>query len=326
MSDWSSQSVLITGGLGFIGSNLAHRLVSQGADVTLYDCSLPGHGSNPANVEGIRDEVTIVEADVRDASNLIPQVKDSDVIYHCAAQNNRTNARNDPHMDMEINCGGMINVLEGAKSAETSPHVVFVSTLAVIGKAESVPVTEATKSNPVGVYGANKRAAEQYCQIYNLVDGIPTTVCRPANVYGPRAPVDVGYGIQTTFIATALRDELVTVFEPGDIERDFIHIDDVVSALISVANDDRAVGETYLIGGGQGTSLKEFADTVVDIAGSGEVGLVPWPDDWDSIKRGSVYTDPSKLQAEFGWEPTVGLSRGLEETISFYRTHDEQYM
>lgn len=325
MSDWTTRRVLITGGLGFIGSNLAHRLVEKGADVTLLDNGLEGHGSNPANVESIRDDVTVVDADVRDESTVASHVDGTDVVYHCAAQNDRNRARENPHMDIAINCGGTINVLQAAESADPSPRVVFVSTLAVLGKPRSLPITESTPANPVAIYGANKRTAEHYCRIYNLINDVPTSVCRPANVYGQRAPVDVGYGIQTSFIATALRDEPITVFEPGDIQRDFVHVDDVVTALELIGTDDSAIGETYVVGTGEGTTLKSLATRIVDIAGTGEVKLVPWPDDWENIKRGDVYTDPSKIRAELDWEPTVALDAGLESTIQFYRDHRDQY-
>lgn len=326
MTKWSSKQVLITGGLGFVGSNLAHRLVAEGADVTVYDVCLENHGGTLTNVAGIHDDITVVKADVRDGSELAPHVRESDIVYHCAAQNSRTTAQEEPHTDVDINCKGILNVLQAAERAETPPHVVFVSTLAVIGKPPSLPVTESTPANPVDVYGANKRAAEQYCRIYDLTTDVSTSVCRPANVYGPRAPVDVSYGIQTTFIATALRDESITVFEPGDIQRDLIHVDDLVSALQRIGGENRAAGELYVLGRGEATTLKQLADEIVDLAGTGSVELVPWPDDWDSIKRGDVYTDPTKIRDEFGWEPAIDLESGLEATIQFYRDHREEYM
>lgn len=325
MAGWDSRRVLVTGGLGFIGSNLAHRLVERGAEVTLLDNRLEGHGSNPANVAGIRDDVMVVDEDVRDASAVASHVEDADVVYHCAAQNDRNRAREAPNVDVAINCGGTINVLQAAEAADPSPRVVFVSTLAVVGKPPELPVTESTPADPVAIYGANKRTAEDYCRIYHLINDVPTTVCRPANVYGPRAPVDVGYGIQTIFIATALRDESLTVFEPGDVQRDLVHVDDVVAALDRIGTADRAVGETYVVGTGEGTTLKSLATRIVDLAGTGDVDMVPWPEDWEEIKRGDVYTDPSKLREELGWTPTISLDAGLKATIQFYRDHRDEY-
>ena len=325
MDDWESRRVLVTGGLGCVGSSLAHRLVAAGADVTLLDARLPHLGSNPANVDGIRDDVTVVEGDVRDAGLVAGHVDGSDVVYHCAAQNDRGYARDHPDEDVDINAKGTLNVLDAAAGHEDPPRVVFTSSLAVYGHVEDPPVDEVTPADPMDLYGAHKVASEHYCDIYTALDDVPTTVARLANVYGPRAAVDKGYGVQAIFPAQAVRDEAITVFEPGDAVRDLVHVDDVVAALELLGTDDRALGETYVLGSGDPTTLLELAETSVDVAGSGEVELVPWPEEWATLDRGDVYTDPSKLR-ELGWEPTVELREGLRETVAFYREHREAYL
>jgi len=326
MTAWSSRNVLITGGLGFVGSNLAHRLVEEGASVTLLDASLPHLGSNPTNVEGIRSAVTVDESDVRDRDAVEKRVENADVVYHCAAQNDRSHARNHPRTDVDINARGTVNVLEAARSVETPPRVVYTSSLAVYGRVSDPPVDESTPVDPIDLYGANKRASEHYCGIYTRIEDVPTVVCRLPNVYGPRAAPDKGYGIQATFPAMAVRGETLTVFEPGTTQRDLLYVGDAVDALEMLGTDDRAIGETYVLGSGEPTTLAELARASVEIAGSGEVEMVPWPAEWKTLSRGDVYTDPSKIVETLGWHPTVGLEEGLTETIDFYREHEAAYL
>lgn len=326
MSDWESRDVLITGGLGCVGSTLAHRLVAAGADVTLLDARLSHLGSNPANVEGIRNEVTVVEADVREASVVERHVEEADVVYHCAAQNDRTYARANPQTDVAINCTGTVNVLEAAKSCDPTPRVVYTSSLAVYGRGVDGQVDESTPVQPTDIYGTNKVASEGYCRTYRMADDVPTTVCRLANVYGPRASTDKGFAITGNFIAAAIRDEVLTVFEPGTMQRDLVHVDDVAAALDCAGRDDRAIGETYVVGSGVPTTIGDIARSAVEVAGTGSVELVPWPDDWTKIKRGDSYTDPSKIRDHLGWEPTVDLESGIADTVEFYRAHREAYL
>ncbi|MEF8884333.1 MAG: NAD(P)-dependent oxidoreductase [Haloarculaceae archaeon] len=326
MSDWESQGVLITGGLGCVGSTLAHRLVANGADVTLLDARLPHLGSNPANVEGIRDEVTVVEADVREESVVASHVTDADVVYHCAAQNDRTYARANPQTDVAINCTGTVNVLEAAKSCDPAPRVVYTSSMAVYGRGVDGRVDESTPVQPTDIYGTNKVASEGYCRTYRTADDVPTTVCRLANVYGPRASTDKSFAVTGNFIAAAIRDEVLTVFEPGTMQRDLVHVDDVAAALDRAGRDDRAIGETYVVGSGVPTTIGDIARTAVEVTGTGTVELVPWPEDWKKIKRGDSYTDPSKIRTHLDWEPTVDLEAGVADAVEFYRDHSEAYL
>jgi len=327
MTDWHSRRVLVTGGLGFVGSNVANRLVELGADVTVLDAELPKMGSNRANVADVRDEITVVEADVRDEEAVRAHVRESDVVYHCAAQLSRLVANEEPGTDVDINCKGVVNVLEAAADAEPAPHVVFTSSLAVFGRPASVPVDESTEIRPIDMYGANKRAGEHYCRIYWEMEDVPTTVVRPANVYGPRAPLSVdGYGVQNQFVASALRDETLTVFEPGTTLRDYVYVGDATDALVELAGAEQTFGEEYVLGRGEGTTLEELAEAAVEAAGAGEVEMVPWPEEWDEVSRGDVVTDPSKLETDVDWQPTVDLETGLRETVAFYRSRKDDYL
>jgi len=326
MTDWKGRHVLITGGLGFIGSNLAHRLVKHGTDVTLLDALLPHLGGKRANVADIAEQVRIVEGDLRDESLVADLVADSDVVYHCAAQNDRAHAGREPQMDVDINAKGTVNILDAAASADPAPRVVYTSSLAVYGRPESNPVDESTPARPMDLYGANKRASEHYCRIYYEQEGVPTTVCRLANGYGPRAPIEKGYGVQGTFVAKALRGETIEVFEPGDMIRDIVYIEDIVDALETLGTNDAVLGEEFVLGSGDPTELLDLAETVVDVAGTGAAELVPWPPEWTKIDRGDVYCDPSKLESTIDWQPRTDLETGLRETIEFYRANRETYL
>ncbi|MXR19073.1 NAD-dependent epimerase/dehydratase family protein [Halobacterium bonnevillei] len=324
---WENTNVLITGGLGFIGSTLAHDLAELDASVTLLDAKLEDYGANPANVDTIRDNVTIVEADLRDVKDVAPYVTQSDVVFHLAAQLSRTVSNENPATDAEINCQGFLNVLSVAKSATDSPRIVFTSSQAVVGRPASLPFDETTQAAPLDVYGANKRAGELYCNLYYESHGVPTVAVRLTNVYGPRAQLsNPNYGVINNFIAAALRDETLTVFEPGTMKRDFVYVRDITRGLRCLGFEQRAVGERYTLGTGDATTIYDLAEAIVDTAGSGSVKLVPWPDDWESIQVGDLRSDPSKMCDHFDWEPETDLTEGLVETIDYYRDNLEAYL
>jgi len=326
MTSWENTDVLITGGLGFIGSNLAYDLVERGASVTLIDANLDDYGANSANIAGIRDAVKVVEADVRDAEVVSSHVTDSDVVFHLAAQLSRTVSNEDPATDAAINCEGLLNVLSAAEARAEPPRVVFTSSQAVVGRPPSLPFDETTRAAPLDVYGANKRAGELYCDLYHESKNVPTVAVRLTNVYGPRAQLsNPNYGVINNFIAAALRDETLTVFEPGTIKRDFVYVRDVARGLRYLGAEQRAVGERYTLGTGTATTIHELAETIVETANVGSVKLVPWPEDWESIQVGDLRSNPSKIRNHLGWESEITLDDGLVKTIEYYRDHRQAY-
>lgn len=322
MDSWEARRVLITGGLGFVGSNLARRMLNEGAEVTLLDTV---RDEKLRTVEDIRTDVDIVDADVRDEELVDEYVSDADVVYHLAAKSSRPAANENPRQNLEINCGGPLNVLESAANCEPSPRVVYVSSLATLGNVEGT-IDETTEPKPVDMYGIHKRTVEDYCRLYTRLKGVPTTAVRPANLYGPRAPLyETGYGIINQWVGEALREEKLTVFEPADL-RDFLFISDMVDALTHVGSDERATGEVYVLGTGHSRTMKEAAELVIDIAGGGSIESVPWTETWEGIRRGDVVLDPSKIDDQLGWSTSVGLEEGLERTIDFYQTHSDRYL
>jgi len=324
---WRSKDVLITGGLGFIGSNLAHALTDEGANVTILDAGLPEYGANAENIRSIQDEVRLIEGDIRDSDALSRCSDGIDIIYHCAAQLSRPISLEEPIRDVEINCAGLINVLEAAATQSNTPKVVFLSSQAVVGKPQIIPVDEETRAQPVDIYGANKRVGEHYCRIYHQVKDVPTVVVRLSNVYGPRAQLsNPNYGVINRFISLALRGKSLEVFEPGTMLRDFVFVDDVVRAIRLVGRSDESDGERYMVASGTTTSIKKLAEIIASETGRGEVEIAPWPEDWDRIRIGDVRCDASKITDDLGWKPEMSIRPGIRETISYYQTHSEHYL
>ena len=322
MNCWNSQNVLITGGLGFTGSNLAGQLVDQGADVTILD--IVRSKDKLHSIRHIRDEVRVIDSDIRNSETVESAVRGMDVVYHLASKSSRHEANENPRQNLEINCRGPLNVLESAAACDDPPHVIYASSLAVVGNV-SETIDESTVPNPVDIYGINKGAVENYCQLYTRIKDVPTTAVRPANLYGPHAPLHAtGYGIINQFVGEALRDESLSVFEPSDT-REFLYIEDMVDALTRIAGDQTAFGECYILSTGQPITMKQVAEMVVDIAGSGSIDLVSWTESWEKIRRGDVSTDPSKSETELGWTPDVSLEEGLQRTFEFYRENDHYF-
>lgn len=320
MDKWNATNVLITGGLGFTGSNLASQLVDQGANVTILD--IVRSEEKLHSIRHIRDDVRVIDSDIRDTETVEYAVQDTDVVYHLASKTSRHAANENPRENLEINCRGPLNILESATACDDPPHVIYASSLAVVGNV-SETIDESTVPNPVDAYGINKGAIEKYCQLYTRIKDVPTTAVRPANLYGPHAPLyATGYGVINQFVGQALRDETLTVFEPSDT-REFLYIDDMVDALTRIATDETAFGECYVLSTGRAMTMKRAAEMVVEIAGSGSIDLVEWTDAWKEIRRGDVSTDPSKIESELGWTTDVSLEEGLEHTFEFYRENDQ---
>lgn len=316
---------VVTGGLGFVGSNLARELLDRGADVTVLDARLEGYGANERNLAGVADAVTVETVDVRDAAAVRGSVERADYVFHLAAQLSRPTSMDEPRTDLRINCEGTLNVLEAARGAADPPAVVFASSQAVYGRPESLPVTERTPPNPVDVYGTNKLAGEHYADLYRETHGLDTTVVRLTNVYGPRAQLhNPNYGVVQRFLRLALCDEPLTVFEPGTMQRDLLYVDDAVAGILSACRTGEH--DLYLVASGESVSIEGLAERIVSVAGSGRVEMVEWPDEWDGIRVGDLRADPTRLRRDTGWTATTPLRDGLAETVAFYRRHRDAYL
>lgn len=320
------RGVLVTGGLGFIGSTLAHRLVDLGARVTLLDSLVPEYGGNLFNIEGIRDRVEYHISDVRDPHAMRHHVRGHDVLFNLAGQTSHLDSMREPETDLEINCKAQLSILETCRQVNPAIRVVFAGTRQIYGKPDYLPVDEAHPIRPVDVNGINKTAGEWYHLLYHATYGIPCSVLRLTNTYGPRMRAR---DARQTFLGVWLRllveGRPIQVFGDGRQRRDLNYVNDVVEALLLTAATPEAVGKVYNLGGDEVVSLRELAELLVEVNGAGCFELVPFPDDLKKIDVGDYYGDFRRIEAGLGWRPRVGLRDGLRQTLEFYRRHGAQY-
>lgn len=322
------ESALITGGLGFIGSNIAHRLVSLGAHVTVYDACLDPYGWNFANIREIKDSVKFIKGDTRDIELLKEHVRDKDFVFDCAAQVSHNLSIKKPFLDVDINCRGALNVLEAVRHCGGKAKVVYAGTRGELGRLERTPADETHPTNPVDINGINKLAAEKYNLLYNKIYGIRTTSIRINNTYGPRSQMrNDDYGIVNWFIRRALLGEEIVMHGEGNQTRDFNYVDDVVDAMVLAAQSDKADGEVFLLGSGKETKFADVLKLIIEITGSGSrIRRIPRPKEREAIEIGNFLVSFDKIRSTLGWNPKVSLEDGISKTVEFYRQRIGEYV
>jgi nucleoside-diphosphate-sugar epimerase len=318
--------VLITGGLGFIGSNLAIRLVELGADVLVVDSLIPEYGGNLFNIKEVEDKVKVNISDVRDPYSMKYLVKGRDFLFNLAGQTSHMDSMIDPFTDLEINARAQLSILEVCRHYNPQIKIVFTSTRQIYGRPQYLPVDEKHPLRPVDINGVNKLAGEWYHILYHDVYGIRTSVLRLTNTYGPRMRIK---DARQTFLGIWIR--LIVEGKPfevwdGDQLRDFTYVDDCVDALLLVASDERAYGKIYNLGGREVVSLKQLAEMLVKINGGGEYIIKEFPADRKKIDIGDFYADYSLIKSELGWEPKVPLEEGLKRTLEYYKKYLKYYI
>lgn len=317
---------LITGGLGFIGSNLAHRLVALGARVTVADSLIPAYGGNLFNIAGIRDRLHLSITDVRDPHAMGVLVRGQDYIFNLAGQIGHLESMDDPQTDLRINTEGPLTVLESCRRSNPQAKVVYASTRQVYGKPQYLPVNESHPLQPIDCNAVSNVAAEHYHRLYYAVHGVRTVCLRLTNTYGPRQMMKDTLG-RYAFIYFWVRriiDGQPLQIMGGHQVRDFTYVDDCVTALLLAAGASQADGEVYNLGG-EAVSLGDLARLLTEVAGGGRSEIVPLPAERRAIDPGKVYLSYEKIRRELGWEPAVGLADGLARTIDFYRRHRGRY-
>ncbi len=319
--------VLVTGGLGFIGSHLSKRLVELGADVTIVDSLIPEYGGNPYNVHDIADRVHINYSDIRDPWSIRYLVSGQDYIFNLAGQVSHLDSMEDPETDLDINCKSQLSLLEALRENNPEARIVFAASRQQYGRPRSLPVTENHPLVPVDVNGINLVAGESYHLLYHDVYGIRATSLRLTNTYGPHLLMKHGrQGFITVFIRLALEGKPIIVFGDGSQLRDFTYVTDAVHAFLAAGVTDSTHGHALNVGGDEPVPLLEVARLCQELAGAGgTVETAPWPEERKKIDIGSIYVDHSRLSQETGWEPTVGLREGLAETFAFYREQGGHY-
>ena len=324
---YKGRRVLVTGGLGFIGSNLARALVTLDADVLIVDALVPDSGGDLFNVADILDRVTVNISDVRNEAITNVLVADREIIFNLAGQVSHIDSMRDPYTDLEINCRAQLSMLESCRKFNPNVRVVYAGTRQVYGKPDRLPVDERHLVRPVDVNGVNKAAGENYHLLYNNVFDLRACSLRLTNVYGPRQLVKHNrQGFIGWFIRLAVEGREIPIYGDGSQLRDFIHVDDAVDAFLRAGASANCDGEVFNVGGEAPIAHVDLVTLLIATAGGGEIRFVEWPADKKRIDIGSFYSDSSKFRSATGWRPTVGLQEGLERTVAFYRQHLAHYV
>jgi len=318
--------VLVTGGLGFIGSALARRLIEIGARVTLVDSLIPEYGGNPFNIQDIRDRVTVDLTDVRNAAAMSSLIKKRQFLFNLAGQTSHLDSMTDPVTDLNINAAAQLHILEACRLHNRDLKIVFASTRQVYGRPQYLPVDENHPINPIDVNGINKLAGEWYHLLYNDVYKIRACALRLTNTYGPGMRVkDARQTFLGIWIRRLIGQKSIQVFGNGKQRRDFNFVTDVVDALLRVAASDAANGQVFNLGHSECVSLKKLATLLVNLNGGGNYELIPFPDDRKAIDIGDYYGDFRKIDKALGWQPKVTLEQGLKQTLEYYRANHARY-
>jgi UDP-glucose 4-epimerase len=325
-AEFEGKHVLVTGGLGFIGSNLARELVPAGADVLLVDSLAPNYGGNCFNIDGIEDRVQVRVADIREQEVLPELIRGRDVVFNLAGQTSHLDSMRDPFTDLESNCHTQLALLEVCRAHNPEATVVFAGTRQVYGRPQYLPVDERHPVVPIDVNGINKAAGEWYHLVYAQVYGMRVSVLRLTNTYGPRMRVrDARQTFLGKWLRALVKGEEIVVFGDGTQRRDFNYVDDAVRAFLLAARTERAWGQIFNLGDDRVVSLAELAQLLIELNGAGSSRLQAFPPDRLAIDIGDYYGDFRKASAELGWRPSVALEDGLERSLAYYRKHGDHY-
>lgn len=323
--NYQNKKILITGGLGFIGSNLAHRLVEMGSEVTLVDSLIPDYGGNLFNIHDIKDKVKINISDVRDKTSMNYLVKDKDFIFNLAGTLSHIDSMKDPFTDLEINCVAQLSILEAVRHNNPEVKILFAGTRGQYGRAKYLPVDENHPMLPTDINGINNIAGELYHILYNNVYSIKAVSLRLTNTYGPRHQMKHHkQGIINWFIRQIIDGVKIKIYGDGKQIRDTNYVDDVVEAMLIAMVSDKTNGEVYNLGGFP-ISLKELVEKMIKIYGKGDYELIPFPPEIKQIEIGDYIADYSKFKNSLGWKPMVNIDEGLKRTFEYYEKYKQYY-
>jgi UDP-glucose 4-epimerase len=323
---FSGKNVLITGGLGFIGSSLARRLLAEGAEVTLVDSLIAQYGGNLFNIHDIKDRLTVNITDVRDPHAMAHLIQGRDYLFNLAGQTSHLDSMSDPQTDLDINASAQLSILEACRKYNPRVKILFASTRQLYGKPEYLPVDEKHPIKPVDVNGINKLAGEWYHLLYNNVYHIRACALRLTNTYGPGMRVkDARQTFLGVWIRNLVEGKPILVFGDGLQVRDFNYVDDVVEAFLMAALDPKAEGEVYNLGSTEYVNLRDLAGMMVELFGRGSFQIVPFPPERKAIDIGDYYSDFSKIKGALGWAPRVSLREGIKKSLEYYSLNGKHY-
>ena len=310
--------VLVIGGLGFIGANLTSKLIERGAKTTILTPDRSRHAEQAAAFESAG--VVVAEGDLRDRDRMASIVRGQQIVMNLSGQSGAVRSMEDPWADLDVNCRGNLVLLEALREHNRDAKIVFAGSRLQYGHPEHVPVNEDAPQDALCLHAIHKQTVERYLALYRRLFGIRYAVARITNPYGPGQPAGrTAYGVINRMIHLAIADRALTIYGDGVQVRDYVHVDDVVQALLTLAAADRSDGRTYNIGSGTGTRLIDLATKVIAMAGTGRVEHVPWPALAEQVETGDFVADVSRIEHQLGWRPAIALHDGLERTVAFYR-------
>lgn len=324
---FSKKRILITGGLGLIGSNIIHQLSGIDAVITVIDSLNPLQGGNLFNIAGLPDQIKNVKGDVRNKPLIEELVTGQDYIFHLAAQVNYIDSTQIPFEDLDVNCVGLLTVLEACRKRNPTVKILFASSRMVLGKTVRNPITEDHPTRPLTLYGIHKLTGEQYLSLYHGTYGIRTTILRIANPYGERQQIKHSkYSLPGWFMRCAMEGKEIRIFGNGRQLRDYIYVTDVADAFLRVAASPKSDGEIFNCGSGKSHEFRHMVEMIVKVVGRGKVTHIPWPQDYERIETGDYVLDITKLKKMTGWAPQVGLEEGIRRMFEFYKKHLKEYL
>ena len=327
MPGLKGQRILITGGLGFIGSNLSHTCVELGAEVTIYDCLDPRSGGNLYNIHDIRDSVELCHQDIQDFSRVSQHILNKDIIFNCAASTSHPFSMREPWIDLDVNSRGVINLLEAVRRFNKDARFIHLGTSTQLGPLQHEIADETHPEFPTDIYSANKCVSEKYVLIYARAHQINAAVVRLSNVFGPRASIhSPEFTFNNYFIGLALQGKDITVFGKGSQMRNVIYVDDAVSAIILTSQAEKMAGETFFAVGDEHFSVAKIAEATVEHIGSGQTRFVEWPRDRKSAEIGDAIISNKKIKKFLNWAPRYNLKSGLIKTKEYYENCLEEYL
>ena len=327
---FNGSRVLVTGGLGFIGSTLALRLAEAGAEVVVVDALIPGYGGNKFNLEsGLPESAANIRvniSDVRDEHGMNHLVQGADFVFHLAAQVSHVHSLSDPFLDIDINIKGTAVLMEALKKHNKKAVVIRGGTRGQYGPTSKQPVSEDAPSNPKGIYEISQLTAEKILQVYHDIHGVRCVNLRLTNIYGPRAQMQHHhFGVANWFVRLALENKEIPIFGDGSIKRDFLYVDDCIDAMLACAVEEKTYGRVLNVGYGEPVTFKQYAETLIEVLGHGSWAFKPFSAERAAQEPGDFCSDITRIRETAGWSPRVKLDDGLRRTAEFYKRHRARY-